>query len=331
MEKIYHLRGDIAVLKKNNDSLIILSEGNRYQIFNPSDMLIETLKELGGRGVAIDFDNEPKDSVLNKLRSFKLLVKGPPDGLTKIQDLNYTWGETFYSEGNIYEKISNSSVLIIGCGGTGCIVAQSLAGAGVNDFTLVDFDSVEDGNLNRQFAYRVEDIGKYKVDALSSRLKTDLGINNVQPVVLKVQRSTDFKQIKHRADLIICCADKPSGFVQRAVAIHASQKGIAALYGGVGVWKGTIGPLLRNKHDHDAFIRRLDRMLDTEHILHVEPRFPSNGVTNSIIANLIALEALRYLAGFNKSPAFSRALDFSLNDYSCTEIAKFEDASNENF
>ena len=52
------------------------------------------------------------------------------------------------------EKIRQASVLIVGCGGLGSMVALFLAGAGVGKLTLVDADSVEVSNLHRQLAFR---------------------------------------------------------------------------------------------------------------------------------------------------------------------------------
>jgi adenylyltransferase/sulfurtransferase len=66
--------------------------------------------------------------------------------------------------------ISKNSAAIIGCGGLGTNVATHLAGAGIGKLLLVDFDSVEKRNLNRQFFYTEADIGKPKCELLAKRL-----------------------------------------------------------------------------------------------------------------------------------------------------------------
>jgi len=66
--------------------------------------------------------------------------------------------------------ISKNSAVIIGCGGLGTNVAVHLAGAGIGRLLLVDFDTVEERNLNRQFFYTKNDIGKEKCLILAKKL-----------------------------------------------------------------------------------------------------------------------------------------------------------------
>ncbi|MBO4339716.1 MAG: HesA/MoeB/ThiF family protein [Clostridia bacterium] len=67
--------------------------------------------------------------------------------------------------------ISKNSAVIIGCGGLGTNAAVQLAGAGIGKLLLIDYDTVEERNLNRQFFYTKNDIGKEKCVILAERLK----------------------------------------------------------------------------------------------------------------------------------------------------------------
>lgn len=71
---------------------------------------------------------------------------------------------------DIYEKLINSRVAIAGLGGLGSNVAIALARAGIGKLFLVDFDTVDITNLNRQ-QYFTEDIGRKKTEALSDIIK----------------------------------------------------------------------------------------------------------------------------------------------------------------
>ena len=51
------------------------------------------------------------------------------------------------------QKIMNSSICIIGCGGLGTTTAQYLAMTGIGRIHLIDFDKVEMSNLNRQLSF----------------------------------------------------------------------------------------------------------------------------------------------------------------------------------
>lgn len=58
-----------------------------------------------------------------------------------------------------------SRIHIIGCGSVGSTVAENLARSGIKNFTLWDFDNVEEHNIVNQM-FRVQDVGRKKVDAL---------------------------------------------------------------------------------------------------------------------------------------------------------------------
>ena len=69
------------------------------------------------------------------------------------------------------EKLKNSSVLLVGAGGLGSPAATYLAAAGVGRIGLVDFDTVEASNLQRQILYGTSDVGRPKLEAASERLE----------------------------------------------------------------------------------------------------------------------------------------------------------------
>ncbi|MCG2431828.1 molybdopterin-synthase adenylyltransferase MoeB [Aequorivita xiaoshiensis] len=68
-------------------------------------------------------------------------------------------------------QLKQAKVLVIGAGGLSCPVLQYLAAAGVGNIGIVDNDTVDPSNLQRQILYTHEDLGKYKVEAAVSRLK----------------------------------------------------------------------------------------------------------------------------------------------------------------
>src|SRR5690606_36031039 len=62
-------------------------------------------------------------------------------------------------------KIMKSKVLVIGAGGLGSPVIQYLAGAGVGQLAVIDFDQLEVHNLNRQVIHSEDQIGQPKVQS----------------------------------------------------------------------------------------------------------------------------------------------------------------------
>src|SRR5687767_8594519 len=73
-------------------------------------------------------------------------------------------------------RLKTSSVLIVGAGGLGSPAALYLAAAGIGRIGIVDFDSVEASNLQRQILYGESVVGQRKLDAAWQRLR-DLNRN----------------------------------------------------------------------------------------------------------------------------------------------------------
>ncbi|MBP7722536.1 MAG: HesA/MoeB/ThiF family protein [Alphaproteobacteria bacterium] len=68
-------------------------------------------------------------------------------------------------------KISKASVLCIGAGGLGCPALLYLTAAGVGRIGIVDYDSVDETNLQRQVLFTVAQIGQNKAEAAKERLE----------------------------------------------------------------------------------------------------------------------------------------------------------------
>lgn len=68
-------------------------------------------------------------------------------------------------------KLKAAKVLVVGTGGLGAPLLQYLAAAGVGTIGVLDFDVVEDSNLQRQVLFSTDDIGKPKVLAAKERLE----------------------------------------------------------------------------------------------------------------------------------------------------------------
>ena len=68
-------------------------------------------------------------------------------------------------------KLKHAKVLCVGAGGLGSPAALYLTAAGVGTLGLVDFDTVDFSNLQRQVLYSTDDVGRPKLRAASDRLK----------------------------------------------------------------------------------------------------------------------------------------------------------------
>ena len=67
--------------------------------------------------------------------------------------------------------LGRMSVCVIGVSGTGSIVAEQLARLGVGEIILIDFDKLEERNLNRILNSSLADIGSYKVEMFADAIR----------------------------------------------------------------------------------------------------------------------------------------------------------------
>ena len=105
----------------------------------------------------------------------------------------------------VRERLAASRVAIIGCGGLGSNAAAMLVRAGVGALTLIDFDTVDESNLNRQLFFR-DQLGHLKTSALAETL---LRIDPSVSLLLHQVRVTpdDLVELVGEADVVIEAVD----------------------------------------------------------------------------------------------------------------------------
>jgi len=68
-------------------------------------------------------------------------------------------------------RLKAASVLMIGTGGLGAPTGMYLAAAGVGRLGIVDFDVVDESNLQRQIIHGTKDVGRRKIESARDRLR----------------------------------------------------------------------------------------------------------------------------------------------------------------
>ena len=119
------------------------------------------------------------------------------------------------------EKINSARIIVFGVGGVGSALVEFLVRSGVENITIVDFDKVDETNINRQLVAFQSNIGKTKVDEMEIKLKNINPSINLKKCACKLTNENidDFNLSTY--DIIIDCIDDLNA--KKALISKASQ------------------------------------------------------------------------------------------------------------
>ena len=118
-----------------------------------------------------------------------------------------------------FSLIQNKKVLLVGLGGVGGTTFEALLRMGFKNFTIVDRDSVEVSNLNRQILYKMDNIGEKKVDVAKRKalgIEPNALIDTYDDDVLKFD-------LNNKYDFVIDCIDDVNAkvaLISKCLSLH---------------------------------------------------------------------------------------------------------------
>jgi molybdopterin/thiamine biosynthesis adenylyltransferase len=183
-------------------------------------------------------------------------------------------------------RLKRAHVVVAGVGGLGSPASIYLACAGVGHITIVDYDSVELSNLNRQILYWDEDIGEKKVFSAARKLARLNPQVEVTPVYEKIT-GDNVKGIISGANVVIDGMDNLGArFIINSACV---SEGIPFIHGAIHGFDGEITTIIPGKTACLACI------LPEVTVRGEAP--PVFGVTPALVASLQVMEAIKLLAG----------------------------------
>lgn len=138
----------------------------------------------------------------------------------------------FGTEGQ--NKLSQSTIAVIGCGGLGSVAAPYLAGAGIGKIILIDGDEIRIENLHRQIIYS-ESNKSSKANTLKKHL-TNLNSEIEVIAISEYLTSENIKELLDDIDLIIECSDRAE--TKYLIDNFCNSKKIPLICGTIGNYLG---------------------------------------------------------------------------------------------
>ena len=127
-------------------------------------------------------------SIVRTLKNLQANQKAESCGLAKIP---------------VDVPVANGS--ISGAGGLGCEILKNLALSGFKDIHVIDMDTIDVSNLNRQFLFRAADVGKYKAETAAAFVEKRVKGVRITPYCGKIQDKDEAYYMQFA--MIVCGLD----------------------------------------------------------------------------------------------------------------------------
>ena len=216
------------------------------------------------------------------------------------------------------EKFKNAKIAVIGCGGIGGEAIEMLARMGVGELVLVDEDSFDLTNLNRQTLATFDDLDMDKSEIASSK------VSAINPYVKVTSYSEHVGQdnvdkILEGCNVVVDALDNIATRV--IVSRKAMENRIPYIHGAIHGTMGQVCVFLSNTKSYEEMfdLPSLGRELTHEVIESLKSVAsgvpPAIGPTPNLIGCLEAMEAFKIITGIGKVTVAPKILTFDLLDF----------------
>jgi sulfur-carrier protein adenylyltransferase/sulfurtransferase len=189
------------------------------------------------------------------------------------------------------QKLRSARVAVVGAGGLGSPVGLYLAAAGVGTLGLIDFDTVDTSNLQRQVLYGTKDVGTLKVTAAAARLRD---VNPHIEVVTHAERLTRANALEVLGDYDIVIDGTDNFPTRYLVNDSCVLLGLPYVYGSILRFEGQVSIFDAR---HGPCYRCLFREPPPPGLVPSCAEGGVIGVLPGIIGSLQALEAIKLIVG----------------------------------
>ena len=221
------------------------------------------------------------------------------------------------------EKFKSSRIAVIGCGGIGGQTIEMLARMGVGELVLVDEDSFDWTNLNRQTLATTEEIGLVKSEIAKQKIEKINPYVKVTSFNEHVDES-NIDKILNDTDIVIDALDN---IITRVIVSRKARDNmIPYIHGAIHGTLGQITVFLSNTKSYEEMFNLPSEGKELndeviEDLMNLTSGVPpAIGPTPNLIGCLEAMEAYKIITGIGKVTVAPKILTFDLLDLSSFKI-----------
>ena len=216
------------------------------------------------------------------------------------------------------EKFKNAKIAVIGCGGIGGEAIEMLARMGVGELVLVDEDSFDLTNLNRQTLATFDDLDKDKSEIASSK------VSAINPYVKVTSYSehVDLDNIDKILDGCNVVVDALDNIATRVIVSRkARENRIPYIHGAIHGTMGQVCVFLSNTKSYEEMFGLPSLGMELTHEVIESLKSVASGVppaigpTPNLVGCLEAMEAFKIITGIGKVTVAPKILTFDLLDF----------------
>lgn len=286
-----------------------LTEISEKPVFIENILHYEDFKQLGmsmsntfmGALVAVELIKARLNigNILNDMIYFNLLemlfINNPSTSDCKLENIQNSLNNWASSPNHLKQDLTKAKVLIVGAGGLGSPTAFALAKAGVGTIGLIDFDTVDISNLNRQILHSTSSIGLKKVESAKQTLKMIYQDVNIELYATSFSKENAIDIIKNY-DIIVDGLDNlPTRYLLNDACFFGKkpliEAGVLAFYGQITTIVSGDGPCYRCIFPESTEPRNAPSCSETGIL----------GPVAGIAGILQAIEVLKMIIGMNSS------------------------------
>ena len=293
----------------------------------------ELITQVAGRYPAVDQDEIR--SVAQDLIKYRLVESPDAFETTSLSDhdrIRFSRNIDFFgsmaavgeNKFTHQEKLRTARVCVLGCGGLGTHILFDLVALGVHHLTILDFDTIELSNLNRQILYKETDVGMPKVATARRRLLEFNSHLDITAHETRLQSAQDVAGIVRGHDIVICVADKPANYMADWLNEACVEQGVPFISGGLDVRRSVFYSVvpgssgcgacwLTSARNKSSLVNSVSTMAKQHDITYEHPG-PALVTLVAVTAGMMVSETVKIITGCQPPQLTNKLKEFTFDD-----------------